>query len=547
MIRTVEVTRIQQRARIVTTGGLVAALLALPLPLPGDAQAISAPAIASQSAVGVPTLAAAAAVAPALIAGNAVVRAPAIAAGAAAIGVPAILPAGIVAAPIVAAVPGQAVAAPAIVGASVVAAPILSAVPGQAIVAPAIVSAGVVPSPSVTGQGVATIAPALLASGSVVRAPAIGAGGVSLAPASLVSTAIVRAPTVITNPAPFAFDQDKNVDPGIGKASNEITLDMGGSMVPVTVTVSGTPDSTMLKNGVDIGAQPTTGVHGDRFRVIHTSSTSYSTTKGSTLTAGTTSATYTTTTKAEVVASLDPATQAAVLAMSVQPTATRAKLYDDLIVGLKADGIWSQLDWLILHAAHDAQAGRVNLIAPSRIASAINSPTFTMDRGYTGDGGTSYLSTGQAWGTGTSKFIRNNAMLGVWVNVASTDSQSSPIGMEGTNSSQVVYNNDGSVIFRVNSTGTSPRIVDPNQRVANRAVVRREAENIGLYTNGQFVGEQPSTSANPSSASGTILRGNNTYANGCVAAAYSGAAVTAAQIAALHNRLSTFLTAIGAA
>lgn len=521
MIRTVEVARIQQRARIVTTGGLVAALLALPLPLPGDAQAISAPAIASQAVVGAPSLAAAATVAPAMIVGDALVHVPAIAAGTAAIGAPAIAPA------------------------SFVASPIVAAVPGQAIVPPAIVSGGVVPSPGVTGQGVATIAPALLASGSVIRAPAIGAGGVSLAPASLVSTAIVRAPMVITNPAPFAFDQDTNVDPGIGKASNEITLDMGGSMVPVTVTVSGAPDSYMLKNGADIGAQPTTGVHGDRFRVIHTSSTSYSTTKASTLTAGTTKATYTTTTKAEAVASLDSDTQTLLSAMTVQPTATRAKLYDDLIVGLKADGLWAKIDWLTIMAAHDEQAARINVRSPPRSLTAVNSPTFKPDLGFAG-GGSAYLHTGEIW-TGTfTRMQRNSGTLFVRMTEEATTSDMVVIGnMSDWSNTISVRSNNGNEQFRVCGGGTAAN--PSNSKLGTRIASRTSANLVTYYVDGLPNGTSTTSSSAPGSSNGTILRVNSSYSTGTIGVAGSASGLSDAEAMALHRRIQAFFTAIGVA
>lgn len=76
-------------------------------------------------------------------------------------------------------------------------------------------------------------------------------------------------------------------------------------------------------------------------------------------------------------------------AMSVEPDAARKTLINDLIAGLKADGIWAELDLLYVKAAHDAQAGRLNWKNPGTFdLIEVNSPAFHTDRGYTGDGST---------------------------------------------------------------------------------------------------------------------------------------------------------------
>lgn len=90
----------------------------------------------------------------------------------------------------------------------------------------------------------------------------------------------------------------------------------------------------------------------------------------------------------------DADAEAYVAEMDVEPDDTRKELIDDLFVSLKADSIYAKITWLSLFAAHDAQAARINAITPTQAASAVNSPTFTTDLGYTGDNATSYLDSG---------------------------------------------------------------------------------------------------------------------------------------------------------
>lgn len=414
-----------------------------------------------------------------------------------------------------------------------------AASPGDQIVAPALIApASFVGRPSAETTTIAQ--PALIASQAAILPPRFVVGGVEVSPALISAGAIVRAPVAVLVPA------DEVTSPGIPAgsivSSPSIALE-GAQAIGIAAITSGAWVRAPL---IAAGAA----------QVIPSMLAASSAVRAPSLAAGAanvapaavaSAANVPSPNVALVSVAYDPDTQAALAAMSVQPNAARTKLYDDLLVGLKADGVFPLLDWLIMCAAHDAQAGRVNLVNPSRIASAINSPTFTVDRGYTGDGGTAYLSTGQAWGTSSSKFSRNDAALGVWVNVAGARSQTSPIGMEGTNNSQLVLNSSGNHVMRLNTTGSSSGVSDPSPRAGNRVIIRRDAANISFYTNGQFLEERPSTSVNPSSAAGSILRGSGTYADDGVAAAYAGAALSAAQIAALHTRLSTFLTAIGAA
>lgn len=113
--------------------------------------------------------------------------------------------------------------------------------------------------------------------------------------------------------------------------------------------------------------------------------------------------------------------------MSVAPDATRKGHINTLIVALKNAGVWTKLDALYIFAAHDAQAARLNWVSTSYDASAVNSPTFTTDRGYTGDGATSYLDYQFNPATAGGKFAQNSAHMAMWTD--STTSTATQIDM----------------------------------------------------------------------------------------------------------------------
>src|SRR5689334_9572138 len=70
----------------------------------------------------------------------------------------------------------------------------------------------------------------------------------------------------------------------------------------------------------------------------------------------------------------------------------RKRIVDDLIVGLKSDGLFSKLDRMWLYAGENEPSALTDIIATS-LSQKVNSPTFTADRGYTGDGSSGYINS----------------------------------------------------------------------------------------------------------------------------------------------------------
>lgn len=240
-------------------------------------------------------------------------------------------------------------------------------------------------------------------------------------------------------------------------------------------------------------------------------------------------------------------------AMSVQPTTTRKGQIDALIVGLKSDGVWTKLDWLTVLAAHDAQAGRVNWVTPAQVASEVNAPTFEVDRGYTGNGTTSYLASGWTSAVVGAKMVLNNSSLFAWsrTDVNNTNQYDLGNARNQLNSRSLAA---GGPVCRVNDgTGTGQTLASS---IGLTVATRTDSANRSLYRNASLLG----TNAQASVALGTsemfILAQNNSVSPATVPANYStrqiavagwGSHLTADNVTALHTRLNTFLTAIGAA
>lgn len=221
--------------------------------------------------------------------------------------------------------------------------------------------------------------------------------------------------------------------------------------------------------------------------------------------------------------------------MSVQPDATRKGLIDALIVGLKADGLWTKLGSLFLYAAHDAQAGRVNAVNPSNVASAINSPTFTTDRGYAGDGSTSYIDTGVLDATGPHQ--QDDASMGAWANT----SGGSSLLWWNTNINRLIANSEGRLRAAVGGALSGTAVAGFS------AVSRTGPTSTAAYYNGVQKGTSATTSTAPSAVSLFSHRGSSgSFSTTRIASVFTGAGLSAAEHANLYSRLNTYLTALGA-
>src|SRR5690348_1100684 len=90
-------------------------------------------------------------------------------------------------------------------------------------------------------------------------------------------------------------------------------------------------------------------------------------------------------------------------------TATRQRLYDKMIRGLNAAGIWQKLDALYILAAPTTAIALTNLVSSSFSGTANGSPTFVADQGYTGSEGstTIFIATALDPNAGGVKYVQN--------------------------------------------------------------------------------------------------------------------------------------------
>jgi hypothetical protein len=237
--------------------------------------------------------------------------------------------------------------------------------------------------------------------------------------------------------------------------------------------------------------------------------------------------------------------------MTVRPQGNRAFLISDTIRRLKAADIWAKIDVRWTLAAHDAQAARLNWKAPASFAlTEVNSPTFTANRGYAGNGSTSYLNTGWNPSTNGVRTQQNNSHVMNWTRDAYTSALLSDIGCY-TSIGLLNGSRTGGTIKATFQSHANP--VQVTSATAGMTVgVGRATNAQELYENGTSVatGSQ-STSALPNataficalSFSGSPVQ----HTTRQQAAGGFGASLSTAEVAAYYAIELQYMRAVGAA
>lgn len=226
-------------------------------------------------------------------------------------------------------------------------------------------------------------------------------------------------------------------------------------------------------------------------------------------------------------------------------------LVSNLIRQLKAAGIWTSLDRLWLFAAENATQALTDLKARS-VATAVNSPTFTANRGYAGNGTTSYINSNYVASTDAVNYALNSASLFFYANTNRADADLTAMGALYGASLQAAMGLrfGGNALGLLHNTTASIASGGVSDALGLTTISRTASNLTTVYRRGSALG----TTAGVASAVPTValyvlgLNNGDSVANaetarGAVAGIAAG--LSAAQVAALNTAVEAYLTAIG--
>lgn len=165
---------------------------------------------------------------------------------------------------------------------------------------------------------------------------------------------------------------------------------------------------------------------------------------------------------------------ALVARFAVQPDNTRKALIDGQFTAGKAKSFWAKLDALWAHAAHASDAARLNWLGSVYDCLTVNNPVFTVDRGYMGNGSSSYLDTQFNPTTAVSPhYTQDSGAVGIRSNTDNTGTGSLAGFFDTTNQ---------------RGTTINPRVDSTNNQAAYRANQGSTAVNSSAQTSTSSIG-----------------------------------------------------------
>lgn len=236
-------------------------------------------------------------------------------------------------------------------------------------------------------------------------------------------------------------------------------------------------------------------------------------------------------------------------AMTTQPDATRKGLLNDLITGLKTDGVWSILDWFVLYASHDSQSSLLNVRNPAKKVTAVSTLAFTANKGWAG-GASGYGDIGEVANASGNNYSQNSASKGAYCNVSVATGGAAHFGVSTDTTARIIATS-GSETFSMNDSAGSDVLragsgTSSTARLGHRYATRVASNDKRGFFNGSLVSTKTSASTAVSTGIPRSHYSNGTLSGDTVACIWLGGGMTDTQANALHNRLHTYLTAIGA-
>lgn len=224
------------------------------------------------------------------------------------------------------------------------------------------------------------------------------------------------------------------------------------------------------------------------------------------------------------------------------PSAYQQMLQNDLVLSLKADGIWNKLDVLYVFA-HDGSGsfGTLNWKAPaSNQATLINSPTFTANIGFQGNGTSSYIDINFNAVTQGVNYVQNNASRYLYLYTASGTGALD--GRSAVNTNNSLRASSSNQRINQGTTALTGGAFDFTATRGMKSIHRTSSTNVELFNN-ITQGSRTATSATMTSSNQFVLRSGSVHGAHTVSFYANGASLVA-ENTAFVNAFDTYITSL---
>jgi len=224
------------------------------------------------------------------------------------------------------------------------------------------------------------------------------------------------------------------------------------------------------------------------------------------------------------------------------PSVSQRIKQNTLVLDLKSGGIWNKLDVLYIFANDGGQDfGTLNWKAPTlNQATLINSPTFTSNQGFQGNGTSSYIDTNFNSVTQGVNYTQNNASRYLFMFLASGTAALD--GKSAASINNMIRGSTSSQRINQSTTVLTGGSFDFTATKGMKSIHRTSLTNVELF-NATTQGSRTALSGIMTSSNQFILRSGSSY-GGHEISMYANGASLVSENTAFVNAFNTYITSL---
>ena len=226
------------------------------------------------------------------------------------------------------------------------------------------------------------------------------------------------------------------------------------------------------------------------------------------------------------------------------PSNSQVALQSALVTDLKAAGVWDKLDVFYVFATNgDSDFATLNWKAPSsHQVTKVNSPTFTADSGFAGNGSSSYLNTNYNPANSGTNYTLNDASISIWSNNFVLNSFITGVESGASNCVRMSSSSSNQRINMGNNAAFTPRVNLSDSSKKLRQLNRTSSTNATAFIDTTST-THTASSTEIESQNQTILRSSSFHSSTEVAFFGMGASLVS-ENADFYNALNTYKSAL---
>ena len=215
-----------------------------------------------------------------------------------------------------------------------------------------------------------------------------------------------------------------------------------------------------------------------------------------------------------------------------------------LKTGLSITNLSDAFDVMYVLGGETSESSLRNLVDNAHHATLINSPSFNVYEGFTGNGVNSYIDTNYNALTEADNLSINNASYGCYLNNDIAGADAPEIGVAGTGNLHLYSSfTDNKMYIRIHST-TFDSFANTDR--SGMFIGSRTASNVQVLYKDKGLNNGTKASAAIANLNVSFLRSGNTYSRNQIAFGFTGRGLTSGEVGVITDAFETYRTSCNA-